>query len=84
MTHAPRSVMAPEVFQTLGAGQIAYVKTMTSDDLNTLFPQAPRLAAGLKLWVLLNADGTPIMLSDSRDTVIANAVQQELQTVSLH
>jgi hypothetical protein len=36
------------------------------------------------LFALLGADGTPIMLTDSRDAALANALQQELQTVSLH
>ena len=33
---------------------------------------------------LLAADGTPIMLTDSRETAIANAWSQELQAVSVH
>jgi hypothetical protein len=71
-------------FKALGAGEIAYVKPMTSDDLTTLFPQAPEMAPGLKLWVLLNADGTPIMLSDSKDVALANAAEHDLHTVALH
>jgi len=39
---------------------------------------------GLKLFALLGADGTPIMLTDSRDAALANAWQNELQTVSVH
>jgi hypothetical protein len=38
----------------------------------------------LKLFALLGADGTPIMLTDSRDAAIANAWENQLQTVSLH
>ncbi|WP_249692735.1 DUF1150 domain-containing protein [Stappia sp. WLB 29] len=76
--------MKPGEFQALGTGQIAYVKPMTSDDLTTLFPQAPRMRPGLNLWVLLNADGTPIMLSDSRETALANAAEHQLHTVALH
>ena len=30
------------------------------------------------------ADGTPIMLTDSREAAIANAWSQELETVSVH
>jgi len=39
---------------------------------------------GLELFALLSADGSPIMLTDSKDAAIANAWQQELETVSLH
>jgi hypothetical protein len=76
--------MQPGEFKALGAGQIAYVKPMTSDDLTNLFPDAPSMEPGLKLWVLLNADGTPIMLSDSKEVALANAAEHELYTVALH
>ena len=49
-----------------------------------LFPQAPQIAPGLKLFALHAADGTPIMLTDSREAAIANAWSQELETVSVH
>ncbi|MBA5777013.1 DUF1150 domain-containing protein [Stappia sp. F7233] len=82
--HGTKPIMAPEAFQTLGAGHIAYVKAMASEDVNELFPNTPKLRKGMKLWVLLNADGTPIMLADSREAAVANAAENELQTVSLH
>jgi len=31
-----------------------------------------------------HADGSPILLTDSRDAAVANAWEHELQTVSLH
>jgi hypothetical protein len=74
----------PEQFAHLGGGSIAYVKQMTSDDVQRLFPNVPAMQPGLQLFALLGADGTPIMLSDSRDAAIANAWQNELSTVSLH
>jgi hypothetical protein len=76
--------MEPGEFKALGAGEIAYVKPMTSDTLKALFPDAPDMQPGLRLWVLLNADGTPIMLSDSRDVALANAEEHDLHTVALH
>ena len=48
------------------------------------FPQAPQLAPGTQLYALHAADGTPIMLTDSREAAIANAWSHELETVSLH
>jgi len=38
----------------------------------------------MHLFALVNADGAPIMLTDSRDTAIANAWEHQLQPVSLH
>jgi len=48
------------------------------------FPQIQRLAPGTLLYALHAADGTPIMLTDSREAALANAWRQELETVSLH
>ena len=68
----------------LGEGELAYVKTISSEDAQRLFPQAPQMAPGLTLFTLHAADGTPIMLTDSREAAVANAWSQELQTVSVH
>ena len=74
----------PEQFAHLGQGAIAYVRPIRSEDFNRLFPQAQAIQPGLSLFALLGADGTPILLSDSRESAIANAWQHELQPVSLH
>jgi hypothetical protein len=68
----------------LGDGEIAYMKTIRSEDVHTLFPQVPGIEPGLKLFALHAADGTPIMLTDSRESAIANAASQQLEIVSLH
>ena len=52
--------------------------------MKTLFPQAPQIAPGITLFSLHAADGTPIMLTDTREAAIANAWSQELETVSVH
>jgi hypothetical protein len=76
--------LTEEQFAHLGGGSLAYVRAISSDDVARLFPQAPALQPGLQLFALLGADGTPIMLTDSRDAALANALQHELQTVSVH
>lgn len=73
-----------ETLASLGEGHIAYVKQIRSEDVPNLFPQAPKIAPGTKLFALHAADGTPIMLTDSREAALANAWSQELQTVSVH
>ena len=73
-----------ETLASLGEGQIAYVKQIRSEDVPDLFPQAPTVAPGLKLFALHAADGTPILLTDSREAAVANAWSNELQTVSVH
>jgi hypothetical protein len=78
--------ITPEALAHLGDGRIAYVKTIRSEDVHALFPQAdvPQMEPGQKLFALHAADGTPIMLTDSREAAIANAWSQELETVSVH
>jgi hypothetical protein len=82
-TIAPDGV-TPEALATMGEGQIAYVKSIRSEDVPHLFPQAPKLSPGLKLFALHAANGAPIMLTDSIEAAIANAWSHELQTVSVH
>ena len=76
--------ISPEALAVLGGGKIAYVKAIRSEDVQAMFPQAPDLRPGIKLFALHAADGTPIMLTDSREAAIANAWSQELETVSVH
>ena len=49
-----------EALATLGEGHIAYVKQIRSEDVPGLFPQAPRIAPGLKLFALHAADASHI------------------------
>ena len=76
--------ISPEALAHLGDGQIAYVKPITSEQVAVLFPQAPKIAPGTQLFALHAADGTPIMLTDSREAAVANAWSHELETVSVH
>jgi len=78
--------VTPEALAHMGDGRVAYVKAIRSEDVAALFPQmqVPKLAPGITLFALHAADGTPIMLTDSREAAIANAWSQELETVSLH
>jgi len=77
-------VITPDALAHLGDGQLAYVRTVSSEDVARLFPQAPKVEPGIKLFVLHAADGTPIMLTDTREAALANAWSQELQPVSVH
>jgi hypothetical protein len=77
-------MLTDEQLASLGGGRIAYVKPIRSEELRRLFPAAPPVQPGLQLFALLAADGTPIVITDSRDAAVANAVSQELEMVSLH
>ncbi|NWG25182.1 MAG: DUF1150 domain-containing protein [Pseudorhodoplanes sp.] len=79
-----KAVMSAQAFAVLGGGKIAYVKAIKSEDVRDLYPHAPQMQPGLELFALHAADGTPIMLTDTREAAIANAWSHELETVSVH
>ena len=82
--HEIASKLTKEAFAVLGGGEIAYVRPIRSEDVKALFPQAPQLEPGMQFFALHAADGTPIMLTDSRESAIASAREQELSTLSVH
>lgn len=81
---ATHPVITQEALAHLGDGQLAYVKEIRSEDVAEMFPQAPKLDPGMTLFALHAADGTPIMLTDTREAAVANAWSQELEAVSVH
>ena len=83
-TNSTDPAISQEMLAHLGEGQLAYVKPINSEDVNKLFPQAPKIAPGVKLYALLAANGQPIMLTDTREAALANAWSQELEAVSVH
>ncbi len=78
------ALVSEEQLAQMGDGDIAYVKQMRSEDIQLAFPQIGEIEPGLRLFALLSADGSPILLTDSKDDAIANAWEQDLETVSLH
>ncbi|MGB6177282.1 MAG: DUF1150 domain-containing protein [Methylocella sp.] len=79
-----RRLLTNEQLASLGGGRVAYLKPIRSEDVSRLFPAAPAIQPGLQLFALLAADGTPIIVTDSRDAAMANAMSQELEMVSVH
>ena len=76
--------LTPAEFAALGTGQVAYLKSMTSEELKRVFPNAPEIQPGLQLFALLSADGAPILVTDSREAATANAWEHDLKIVSVH
>jgi hypothetical protein len=81
---AGHAIMSDQALAVLGGGKIAYVKPIRSEDVHRLYPQAPALQPGLHLFALHAADGTPILVTDSREAAVANAYTHELEAVSVH
>ena len=82
--HHAEPVLGVAELASLGLGQMAYVKPLESDEVARLFPQAPKLEPGMRLFALLSASGEPILLTDNHDAAVANAWAHDLTTVSLH
>jgi hypothetical protein len=81
-TTAP--ILTQEQLSQLGEGLIAYVRPIKSNEIGAMFPDIPGVQPGLQLFALLGASGKPLMLTDSRDAALANAMEHELHMVSLH
>lgn len=79
-----RPLLTDDQLASLGGGRVAYVKPIRSEEVSRLFPAAPAIQPGLQLFALLAADGTPMIVTDSRDAAVANAMSHELEMVSLH
>jgi hypothetical protein len=86
MTHeqTEKPIMSPQAFAVLGGGKIAYVKQIKSENVHELYPQAPEMQPGMELFALHAADGTPILVTDTREAAVANAWNNELEAVSVH
>ena len=80
--HAP--IMSSIELAHLGDGQVAYIKILPSEKAREMFPAIEDLPDGINLYALHGADGTPMMLTDSRSAAIANAIENDLEPVSVH
>lgn len=76
--------MTRNEFAHLGAGKVGYIRKMRSEEVSSVFPEAPDLNPGLDLWALFGADGTPILLTDNRSSTFFKAAEDDLTTVPLH
>ncbi len=85
---ANRSKVAPVMSQLelarLGGGEIAYIKVLSSDEAQRLYPAVEGLPGGIDLYALHAADGTPIALTDSRQAAIGHARGDKLEVASVH
>ena len=82
--NATHPAITQEALAQLGDGRLAYVKEVRSEDVADMFPQAPKIEPGVTLFSLHAADGTPIMLTDTREAAVANAWSHELEPMSVH
>jgi hypothetical protein len=77
-------VMSELELARLGGGEVAYIKTLSSDEALEMFPQIEGLPKGIALFSLHAADGTPIALTDTLQAAIGHAQEDELSIAPLH
>lgn len=78
------ATMSSMEFAMLGGGQLAYIRQLDAQEAGRLFPALTGLPKGIDLYALVAADGTPLTLTDSFDAALADAIEHDLQPVSVH
>lgn len=77
-------VMSEIELARLGDGEVAYIKTLSSDEASRMFPTVEGLPKGINLFSLHAADGTPIALTDTLQAAIGHAQEGELAIAPLN
>lgn len=77
-------VMSEIELAHLGGGEIAYIKTLSSDEATRMFPMVEGLPKGINLFSLHAADGTPIALTDTLQAAMGHAVEGDLEIAPLN
>jgi len=80
----PAPLMSLSELAQLGDGKVAYIKVMSHDEAKALFPAVDNLPEGIDLYSLHGADGTPLILTDSRQAAIGHAMGDELEIAAVH
>ena len=78
------AIMSAIDFARLGGGEVAYVKQIDGEQARNLFPTLTGLPEGIDFYAVVGADGTPLGITDSRDSAIASVIESELEPVSVH
>jgi hypothetical protein len=68
----------------LGDGEVAYIKEMSPDEVHRMFPTITGLPDDTNVFALHGADGTPIALTDSRQSAVGHAMGDKLVVASVH
>ena len=83
-----RSAMLPLMsmreLAKLGDGKVAYIKVMTYDEAQELFPTIEEMPTGADLFSLHAADGTPLLITDSKLSAVGHAIGDELEIAQVH
>ncbi len=76
--------VSPEQLQAIGNGFLAYVKPIGAADAARMLGQPVQAGPEGKLFVLFNANGAPISISQSYEAAVGNAMEHEMVATRLH
>jgi hypothetical protein len=68
----------------LGDGKVAYIRMMSPDEAQRMFPTISGLPDDSNIFALHSADGTPLALTDSRPAAVGHAMGDRLEVASIH
>ncbi len=68
----------------LGDGEVAYIRELTSEEAEVMFPSIEGIPSGINLFTLYAADGTPLALTDSLSAALAHAMEDDLEIATVH
>jgi hypothetical protein len=77
-------IMNVRELAALGHDEIAYIRPLTSGDVQKLFPDVEGVSEGMQLFGVYTADGKPLALTDSLNAAIANVRDHDLALASVH
>ena len=70
--------VSPEQLQAIGNGFLAYVKPIGRDDAARMLGQSVEAGPEGKLFVLFNANGTPISIAQTFELAVDSATEHEV------
>jgi hypothetical protein len=79
----PLRHLTPAQFMALGGNAVVYIKPMTGDRLAEMMDD-PQLAEDEEFHLVVSADGSPLLIADSSDTVTEWLSDKNYGIVALH
>lgn len=80
----PKPMMSAADFALLGGGEVGYVREIDTRRAVELVGPLPYLPDNARLFALYGADGTPVAVTGSLEAALANAFENDLETVSVN
>lgn len=77
-------MITPVELAELGDGEVAYIRELSSAQATKLYPRIDGIPKGINVFALHAADGRPIALTDSLQSALEQAEEDELAVASLH